>query len=229
MNNKYDEDLLARISAIRASEQAPRLKVAGILKCACDYDAEGAKAYADRLFSAMAEMGAKGDLRFANCMIMYVETWVKNCHPLTMEYLESQTETWLREADNNQHIYEYPSFSGVSGEYDGNNQPIVTLPKEFADFKGRNMILKIEDMDRFVDTFSSRNTFYKRAYALLADLDSQVLESFESGRFAWWMDCQYKDWGFAVFEFSHFEIDLSEPDEKYRTLYVVYRYDTTAS
>ena len=38
-----------------------------------------------------------------------------------------------------------------------------------------------------------------------------------------------KDWGDAMFQFSHFEVDLREPDSQYRTLYVVYRYDTTVS
>ena len=45
------------------------------------------------------------------------------------------------------------------------------------------MILKIEDMDRFIDTFCSRDTYYRRAYAILADLDKEVLESLETGEF----------------------------------------------
>ena len=32
-----------------------------------------------------------------------------------------------------------------------------------------------------------------------------------------------------MFEFSHFEVNTNEPDNDYRTLYVVYRYDTTIS
>ena len=91
------------------------------------------------------------------------------------------------------------------------------------------MILKIEDMDRFIDTFCSRNTYYRRAYDILAELDKQVLESLEAGTFPQWIDVDYKDGGWAFFEFSHFEADLREPDSQFRTLYVVYRYDTTAS
>ena len=91
------------------------------------------------------------------------------------------------------------------------------------------MILKIEDMDRFIDTFCSRDTYYRRAYAILADLDKEVLESLEAGIFKDWIWVDYKDFGDAMFEFSHFEVDLREPDSKYRTLYVVYRYDTTIS
>ena len=56
-----------------------------------------------------------------------------------------------------------------------------------------------------------------------------LLESLEEGAFPQWTDVEYKDGGWANFEFSHFEVDLREPDSQYRTLYVVYRYDTTAS
>ena len=44
-----------------------------------------------------------------------------------------------------------------------------------------------------------------------------------------WFLIAYKDWGDAMFQFSHFEVDLREPDSQYRTLYIVYRYDTTVS
>jgi len=97
------------------------------------------------------------------------------------------------------------------------------------DFKGSSMVLKIEDIDRFMDTFCSRDTYYRRAYAILAELDKQVLECVEDGVFPEWTLIPYKDDGDAIFQFSHFEVDLREPDEKYRTLYVVYRYDTTVS
>ena len=101
--------------------------------------------------------------------------------------------------------------------------------KELEGFKGGSMILKLEDMDRFIDTFCSRDTRYRRAYDILHELDKRVLESLEAGEFQAWIDIDYKDGGSAFFEFSHFEVDLREPDSQYRTLYVVYRYDTTAS
>ena len=80
-----------------------------------------------------------------------------------------------------------------------------------------------------VDTFCSRNTYYRRAYDILHELDKRVLEELEAGEFSSWIDIEYKEGGWAFFEFSHFEVDLREPDSQYRTLYVVYRYDTTAS
>ena len=239
---QYYEKLLARIREIRASEKTPRQKVADIVKCAIDYDAEDARILLSLLYSRMAALGPNGDLRFANCMIMHVEHWAE-CHfPLTMKDFETNQRDWLMDADNNQHIYEFPSFCGNYEEEDvdeENNEDdedqgfvpetYVTLPKELEGFKGGSMILKIEDMDRLIDTFCSRNTYYRRAYAILADLDKEVLESLEEGVFKDWIWIDYKEFGDAMFQFSHFEVDLREPDSQYRTLYVVYRYDTTVS
>ena len=232
--NKYFDDLLAKIREIRASEKTPMQKVADIISLAMDYDKEGAVPLLSLLNSRMTALGTNGDLRFANCMIMSVERWAECHHPLTMKSIEEQQRYWLMDADNNQHIYEYPSFSGIYEDDEEEEdslvpETMVRLPKELEGFKGGSMILKIEDMDRFIDTFCSRNTYYRRAYDILAELDKQVLESLEEGAFPQWTDVEYKDGGWANFEFSHFEVDLREPDSQYRTLYVVYRYDTTAS
>ena len=233
---QYFDDLLARIREIRTSERTPKQKVADIVSCAMDYDKEDAIPLLSLLNSRMTALGTNGDLRFANCMIMSVERWAANHHPLTMKSIEEQQRYWLMDADNNQHIYEYPSFSGRLVIDDDNKEEeycepetSVLLPKELENFKGGSMILKIEDMDRFVDTFCSRDTYYRRAYDILAELDKRVLEDLETGEFQEWIDIDYKLDGMALFEFSHFEVDLREPDSQYRTLYVVYRYDTTAS
>lgn len=232
---QYFDNLLARVRDIRASERTPRQKVADIISLAMDYDKVDAAPLLSLLNSRMTALGTNGDLRFANCMIMSVERWAECHHPLTMKDIETSLREWLMGADNNQHIYEFPSFSGICEDDEEDNEEnlipdtTVSLPKELAGFKGGSMILKIEDMDRFIDTFCSRNTYYRRAYDILAELDKQVLESLEAGTFPQWIDVDYKDGGWAFFEFSHFEADLREPDSQFRTLYVVYRYDTTAS
>ena len=233
---QYFEDLLARIRGIRKSEKTPRQKVADIISCASDYNAEDGRVLLSLLNSRMAALGQNGDLRFANCMIMHAELWAQNHHPLTMKDIEEQQRYWMTDADNNQHIYEFPSFCGSYEEDETEAEDetyvpetYVSLPKELEGFKGGSMILKIEDMDRFIDTFCSRNTYYRRAYAILADLDKEVLESLEQGLFKDWIWVEYKDFGDAMFQFSHFEVDLREPDSQFRTLYVVYRYDTTIS
>ena len=231
---QYFDNLLARVRDIRASERTPRQKVADIISLASDYDKEDAIPLLSLLNSRMTALGTNGDLRFANCMIMSVERWAECHHPLTMKSIEEQQRYWLMDADNNQHIYEYPSFSGIYEDDEEEEdslvpETMVSLPKELEGFKGGSMILKIEDMDRFIDTFCSRNTYYRRAYDILAELDKQVLEDLETGEFQEWIDIDYKLDGMALFEFSHFEVDLREPDSQYRTLYVVYRFDTTAS
>ena len=141
--------------------------------------------------------------------------------------IEVLAHEFLYDNSFKQDVYDYPSFQGVYEEDDEGGQ--VSLPEELQNFKGSSMVLKIEDMDRLIDTFCSRDTYYKRAYAILADLDKEVLDCVETGVFPQWILVPYKDGGDAMFEFSHFECDLREPDEKYRTLYVVYRFDTTVS
>ena len=233
---QYFDNLLEKIRNIRASERTPKQKVADVVSLAMDYDKEDAIPLLSLLTSRMSALGTNGDLRFANCMIMHVELWTQNHHSLTMKDIETSQREWLMDADNNQHIYEFPSFGGIyEDDEEGYEEDLlvpvtmVSLPKELAGFKGGSMILKIEDMDRFIDTFCSRNTYYRRAYDILAELDKKVLESLEEGAFPQWTDVDYKDGGWANFEFSHFEADLREPESQFRTLYVVYRYDTTAS
>ncbi len=233
---QYYDRLLAKIREIRASERTPKQKVADIVSLSMDYDKEDATPLLSLLYSRMTSLGTNGDLRFANCMILNVERRAEYHHALTLKDIEEQQRYWLMDADNNQHIYEYPSFSGRLVIDDDNKEEeccapetSVLLPKELENFKGGSMILKIEDMDRFIDTFCSRDTYYRRAYDILAELDKRVLEDLETGEFMEWIDIDYKDDGMALFEFSHFEVDLREPDSQYRTLYVVYRYDTTAS
>lgn len=226
---QYYEELLTKIRKIKKSELSPKQKLMEVVKCAIDYNPNEANTIIAQLFPKMAMLGPNGDLRFVNCLIMYVESWFVHHHPLTMKDLETNQRYWLMDADNNQHIYEFPSFCGVDEDDEDGTPAYVRLPKELENFKGGSMILKIEDMDRFVDTFCSRDTYYRRAYDILAELDKSVLESLENGEFSSWIDIDYKDGGCAMFEFSHFEVDLREPDSKYRTLYVVYRYDTSAS
>lgn len=233
---QYFDNLLAKIREIRASEKTPKQKVTDIVSLAIDYDTENATPLLSQLYSRITALGTNGDLRFANCMIMNVERWAEYHHALSLKDIEEQQRYWLMDADNNQHIYEFPCFSGIrvvdgadEGEEYCEPETSVLLPKELENFKGGSMILKIEDMDRFVDTFCSRDTYYRRAYDILAELDKRVLEDLETGEFQEWIDIDYKLEGMALFEFSHFEVDLREPDSQYRTLYVVYRYDTSVS
>lgn len=149
--------------------------------------------------------------------------------PMTMKDFGECVDRILDNRTMEQKIYQNPSYQGVPLYAKEDDEHYACLPEELKGFKGLSMILKVEDMERMTDTFCSVNTHYRRAYAILADLDKQVMECMESGKFPLWIDIPYKEDGDALFEFSHFELDLSEPDPRYRTLYVVYRYDNTAS
>ena len=224
-SSRYFEELLLRIRDIRSSERSAMQKITDVIVSAADYDGSNSL----RCFSGYAKLlSERGETeRFANRLLLYAETSAKMQKVLYGKDIEVLAHEFLYDNSFKQDVYDYPSFQGVYEEDDEGGQ--VSLPEELQNFKGSSMVLKIEDMDRLIDTFCSRDTYYKRAYAILADLDKEVLDCVETGVFPQWILVPYKDGGDAMFEFSHFECDLREPDEKYRTLYVVYRFDTTVS
>lgn len=224
-NSRYFEELLMRIRDIRSSERGAMQKITDVIVSAADYDGINSLRRFSGYIKQLGEQGATE--RFANRLLLYAETSAKMQNILYGKDIEELAHEFIYDNSFKQDVYDYPSFQGVYEEDDEGGQ--VSLPEELQNFKGGSMVLKIEDMDRLIDTFCSRNTYYKRAYAILADLDKEVLDCVETGVFPQWILVPYKEEGDAMFEFSHFECDLREPDEKYRTLYVVYRYDTTAS
>ena len=165
--------------------------------------------------------------RFTNLLMLRAEVWMQYRKPVSMNDIEQLSKEFSTGESYKQDIYNFPSFQGDFEDDEEGGQ--ISLPEELKGFKGSSMVLKIEDIDRFMDTFCSRDTYYRRAYSILAELDEQVLVCVEDGVFPGWTLIPYKDDGDAIFQFSHFEVDLMDPDEKYRTLYVVYRYDTTVS
>ena len=228
-NNKredlYFEQLLSKIRDVRDSEQSAMRKITEIIALSADYDGSNTL---NRLIVYFNQLNERGAIeRFANRLLLYAETTAKMHQALYVKNIEELVHGFIYNDDFKQNIYDYPSYQGVYEEDEDGGQ--VSLPEELQNFKGVSMVLKIEDMERLIDTFCSRNTYYRRAYAILADLDKQVLECVDTGVFPNCVLIPYKDCGDAIFEFSHFEVDLRDPDEKYRTLYVVYRYDTTVS
>lgn len=224
-NSRYFEELLRRIRDIRASERSAIQKIADIIASTVDYDGATSLRQFSNFAKQLGEQGATE--RFANRLLLYTETSARMHQTLSVKDIEVLAHGFLYDNSFKQDIFDYPSFQGV---YEGNDEGgQVSLPEELQNFKGNSMVLKIEDMDRLIDTFCSRDAYYRRAYAILADLDKEVLDCVETGVFPQWIHIPYKEEGDAMFAFSHFECDLREPDEKYRTLYVVYRYDTTIS
>lgn len=226
---RYFKQLLARIREIRKSELGPSTKIEEIARLAVmDDDQESREQYL-KLTILPDNMNYDASLRLANYVIFIAEGYAESGNVLTINSLYEHIYRNVNDIKEEKHIYEFPSFGGDYVENEDGPEPNVLLPEELKDFKGSSMILKIKDMDRFVDTFCSRNTYYRRAYAILADLDKEILKCTEAGKYPSWFSVSYKDDGDALFEFSHFEVDFREPDDDYRTLYVVYRYDTTVS
>lgn len=224
-SSHYFEELLMRIRDIRSSERNAMQKILDVIASTADYDGLSS---INRFSGYAKQLGEQGETeRFANRLLLYAETSAKMQKVLCGKDIEELAHGFLYDNSFKQDVYDYPSFQGVYEEGDEGGQ--VSLPEELQNFKGSSMVLKIEDMDRLIDTFCSRDTYYKRAYAILADLDKDVLNCVEAGVFPQWILIPYKEEGDVMFEFSHFECDLREPDEKYRTLYVVYRFDTTVS
>lgn len=234
-DSRYFERVLQKIREIRASELPPLQKVEAIMRCAVDYKKEEAQDFLDLLIEGLWEMCLLDGGRVINLILLYVEQQVWYGFRLKMMDFFVNLDEWKLEISNDLQLYRYPCFRGVYDydfhedefdEWDAN----VALPPELEDCKYTDsMVLIIKDMERLVDTFDSGTLDCRRAYDILADLDKRVLVSLKTGVFKEWIHIPYSAGGVAMFQFSHFEVNLSEPDPQFRTLYVVYRYDTSAS
>lgn len=228
-SENYFNELLSKIREIRRSERGPEIKILEVICAAIDNADDESSAAKAELIKLVSDYNYSCKVRLANYVVFRAERWATGKIAYKVENILSSVKSELKTIMNNQGIYDFPCFEAEYERPDEESEAIVHLPEELKDFKGHSMVLKIEDMDRLLDTFTSRDTYYRRSYAILADLDKEVLEGLENDTFQEWTLIPYKEWGDAIFEFSHFEVDLREPDEKYRTIYIVYRYDTTVS
>ena len=229
---QYYKDLLAKIRDIRSSERMPRQKITDLLRTTNDFDNADPTGCLSEAVGAMSRLDDDGLQRMFNCLYLVAESYAHTHSQLNVQTACEYIVDNVNSIAENPDIYNFTCYGADYAEYereDGSRYALVSMPEELRDFKGHNMVLKIMDMDRFIDTFSSRNTYYRRAYSILNELDQHVLESLECNEFEPWEMIEYKDGGDAMFEFSHFEVNTNEPDNQYRTLYVVYRYDTTVS
>ena len=226
---QYFDDLLTKIREIRKSERGPVTKISDIISLTSDKDRDESNEALATLLALPANMSHEDSVRMANFVVLAAEGCAIENNEVTATYLASLVKHDLDSIKNKYGIYDFPSFNAEYEMDEEGNPEYALLPEELKNFKGDSMVLKIDDCDRLVDTFCSRNTYYRRAFSILADLDNRVLECVEDGVFPKWFLIPYKEEGDAMFEFSHFEVDLREPDSQYRTLYVVYRYDTTIS
>jgi len=126
----------------------------------------------------------------------------------------------------------------IDEEEDGSG--VVRLPEVFETASIKDIVVKMTNLDYFLKMFSGmRSPQYRRPYEILADLDKDIIEILDSqaddlgegnnGKLPAQLTVPYKEGGDAVFRFSHFEVDESEPDDSFRTAFVCYEFDTTVS
>lgn len=135
--------------------------------------------------------------------------------------------------------------TGTFGHYDGetvvdDGVMYVKVPEVFETESVKDIVAKVTNIEHFLNMFSSvRNPQYRRPYEILADLDKKIIDALDSqagvigdghnGKLPAEILIPYKDGGDAVFKFSHFEVDESEPDASYRTAFVCFEFNTTVS
>ena len=136
-------------------------------------------------------------------------------------------------------------IAGTYGHYDGETieeegVTYVKVPEVFETESVKDIVAKVTNIEFFLNMFSGvRNPEYRRPYEILADLDKIIIDALDSqaeelgdgnnGKLPAEILIPYKDAGDAIFKFSHFEIDESEPDASYRTAFVCYEFNTTVS
>ncbi len=233
-NMKYDseyfEDILTEIKKIRCSEKSRFRKLQDAIATACDYE-ENEKINGFVFMHCESKLGEPLHLRrFLNMLLMRAEQKAKLKTTMKVNEIDQMLTYFMDSNLCEQDIYDYSSFSGEYGmkDKDGNPQS-VWLPEELKGVKTEHVVLKVIDMWRVMETFCGLDSRYKRAFALLSEVESEMVEGFKSEKLPLWINPDYKDGGVAMFTFSHFELDTDEPNDEFRTLYVVYEYDTTAS
>ena len=226
---RYFDIELLRIRNIRDRERSPKRKIINLLEIASDFDEKDSIGDLRETVNELNQLDDDGLERMFNYLCLVSEVYASEHILMRVKNLCNIIRESVNDMAKNPDLYNYTCYRGKY-EKDENGDPVsVSLPQELEGYRCRHMILKIMDMDKVIDTFSERDTSHRRAYQILADLDELVLESLERNKFQTWELVSYSCDGEAMFEFSHFEVNTNEPDKKYRTLYVVYRYDSTVS
>ncbi len=233
---QYYEKLHQRLCEIRDSDMTPRKKIAHLISQVLDGDIDNTSSVFNDAFQKMSLMDNVRLQRMFNALSMIVESHIYYQNRMDANQLGQALSELCFDIDYNPTAYCHTSFFGVYEEVDENAEdeltvdvPMVSLPAELQQMHFGQVILQIMDARRFFATFSYRNSPNRLGYEILADLEKRVLDNAEDYTFPSWEMIDYKLDGDAMFEFSHFEVDTTEPDNTFRTLYVVYRYDTTRS
>ena len=163
MNDQFFEVTLQKIREIRRSKRSITQKLGDTLNHLFLVKGEELAKWLNKYQKMLGQPEYME--RFTNLLMLHAEVWMQHRKLVSMSDIEQLSEEFSTGESYKQDIYNFPSFQGDFEEDEDGGQS--SLPEELKDFKGSSMVLKIEDIDRFMDTFCSRDTYYRRAYASL--------------------------------------------------------------
>ena len=122
-------------------------------------------------------------------------------------------------------------YEEVETEFGGSiisGKPIcnLSLPRGYQRMKGYRFALKVININSFCDLFgfigfSDQHT----PFEMMHDLEKKVAYNWKKyGEVLSSYEIDYLGDKLVIFEFSHFELDVYEPDESYRCFHACYRY-----
>lgn len=133
---------------------------------------------------------------------------------------------------------ENPEYIMGTSYYDENEKvpESVVLPKERPGEYGATVVM-LSNLKYFLEMFGANDDKrFFRPYEILAELEKQVRNDAIEGKIAYEYFIDYKrphplaEPAGAILLFSHFEVNTdTEPDERYRSLYIYYEFITTAA
>ena len=133
-------------------------------------------------------------------------------------------------------IIENPEFKEVTIQYSwGDQKEKLVVPPKGVPGKHGVVIVMLDNLKYFLEMFTLEDRErYLSPYEILAELEERVREDIERGGIQTCYLVGYKrDLGYdgdVIFLFSCFEVNVeSEPDENYRSLYINFEFNGSAS
>lgn len=239
MEKGYFVYLIQKLRDIRSSERSAMAKIGDIISLSIDYSTPKVPIQMRQIREWLENK--QNVERFANYLLLMTEEWAQSNKAWVMSDIDKMVREFAvrflyKPIPEDSQIFCYTCYNGIYNGEPGTDlygiDGIVKLPPELQSNQYKYVVLRVMDMNRLIETCSAikAGSGYARPYDILAELDHRVVGSMLAGKFpalqVVFIDGSEK--GF-VFEFSHFEVDMQEPDPKFRTLYVVYRYDSIVS
>ena len=244
MKSIYFDELQQRVRDIRSSQRSAMAKIADVIAEAMDYDS---KKLSTIMMSIKHLLQTQENAeRFANFLLYIVEARANgkeatgNKAKAYSAWVMSDVETLAKHFaicriykhdPGDDYLYRYPCYNGVWFAREGEEpNSSVRLPQELQDCNKHYVVLRVQGMNRLIEHCSDPISGRPRPYDILARLDHLIVDCLPEGVFpanpliTADVESGQFDSSHFPFKFSHFEVDMQEPDPDFRTLYVVYSY-----